>query len=56
MDNIYENIEKHNLIKERKILIVFLDIIPDTLKNKNLQQRATEVFIRSRNRDICLVL
>ena len=37
-------------------MILFLDVIPDTLRNENLQQRATEVFIRSRNRDICLVL
>ena len=37
-------------------MILFLDVIPDTLRNKNLQQRATEVFFRSRNRDICLVL
>ena len=31
MDNIYENIEKYNPSKERKILIMFVDIITDIL-------------------------
>ena len=38
MDDIYKNIEEYNLNKKRKILIVFDDLIADTLSNKNLIQ------------------
>ena len=34
MDNIYENIEEYNTNKERKVLIVFDDIIADIRSNK----------------------
>ena len=34
MDDIYKNIEECNSIKERKILIVFDDVIPDMFSNK----------------------
>ena len=35
MDNIYKNFEEYNPNKKRKTLIVFDDMIPDTLGNKN---------------------
>ena len=35
MDDIYKNIEKYNPNKKRKILIVFDDMIADTINNKN---------------------
>ena len=38
MDNVYENIQECNLNKERKILIVFLDMIADLLNNKNFNK------------------
>ena len=39
MDDIYKNIEEYNPKKERKILIVFDDMIADILSNKkNLVQ------------------
>ena len=34
MDNIYKTIEEYNPNKERKILIVFHDMIADMLSNK----------------------
>ena len=34
MNDIYKNIEEQNPNKERKILIVFDDMIADTLSNK----------------------
>ena len=34
MDNIYENNEEYNPNKERKILIVFDDIMADMLNNR----------------------
>ena len=38
MDDINKNIEEYNLKKKRKILIVFDDMIPDMLSDKNLIQ------------------
>ena len=37
MDDIYKNIEEYNPNKKRKILIVFDDMIADTLINKKSQ-------------------
>ena len=34
MDDIYKNIEEYNPVKERKILIVFSDMIADMLSKK----------------------
>ena len=34
--------------KRRKILIVFDDMIPDMINNKNLNRTVTEFFIRGR--------
>ena len=36
MDNIYKNIEELNPNKQRKILIVFYDVISDMLSNKKV--------------------
>ena len=35
MQDIYKNIEDYNPDKKRKVLIVFDDIIADTINNKN---------------------
>ena len=43
MDGIYENIEENNLIKERKILILFGDMVADMLSNKKLVPIVTEL-------------
>ena len=43
MDDIYENIEENNLIKERKILILFGDMVADMLSNKKLVPIVTEL-------------
>ena len=39
MQDVYKNIEEHNIGKKRKILIVFDDIIADMINNKNLIQQ-----------------
>ena len=38
MDDIYENIEVYNPNKERKLLIVFDDMISDIFSNKEVIQ------------------
>ena len=54
IDDIYENIEEYNRNKERKILIVFDDMIADMLNNKKLNPIVTELFIRVRKVNISL--
>ena len=46
MDDIYQNIEKYNPNKKRKILVVFDDIFADMLSNKKLNPMVNELFIR----------
>ena len=52
MNDIYENFEKYNPNKKRKILIVFDGMIADMLSNKKLNSVVTELFIRGRKLNI----
>ena len=56
MQDDYKNIDEYNVDKERKILIVFDDMIPDLINNKKLNSMITELFIRGRKLNISLVL
>ena len=56
MQNVYKNIEGYNLGRERKILIVFDDMIADMINNKKLNPIVTELFIRGRKLNISIVL
>ena len=55
MDDIYRNIEECSPNKNRKILIVFDDLIADMLINKKLNPKVTDLFIRKRKLNISLV-
>ena len=55
MDDIYKNFEEYNPSKERKILIVFDDVIADRLSNKKLNPIVTELFITGRKLSISFV-
>ena len=55
MQDIYKNINEYNADKERKILIVFDDMIVDMINNKKLNSIVTELFIRHRKLNISLV-
>ena len=46
MRDVFKNIEDYNLGRERKILIVFDDMISDMINNKKLDPIVTELFIR----------
>ena len=48
MQDVYKNIEDYNPRKNRKILIVFDDMIADMINNKKLNPIVTELFIRGR--------
>ena len=55
MDDVYENIHNYNLSRQRKILIVFDDMVADIMKNKKFQAIIKELFIRCRKLNISLV-
>ena len=55
MQDIYKNINEYNADKERKILIVFEDMIVDMINNRKLNSIVTELFIRHRKLNISLV-
>ena len=56
MQDVYKNIDEYNIDKERKILIVFDDMIADMINSKKLKSIVTELFIRGRKLNISLVL
>ena len=55
MEDVYENIDEYKINKERRILIVFDDMIADMINNKKLNSIVTELFIRGRKLNISLV-
>ena len=56
MQDVYKNIDEYNSVKNRKMLIVFDDMITDMVNNKNLNSVMTELFIRSRKLTFLLLL
>ena len=48
MQDVYENIDEYNVVKECQILIVFDDMIADMINNKKLNSIVTELCIRGR--------
>ena len=55
MHDVYKNIDECNIDKDRKILIVFDDMIADMINNKKLNSILTELFIRDRILNISFV-
>ena len=55
MQDVYKNIDEYNVVKERKILIFFDDMIADMINNKKLNSIVTKLFIRGRKLNISLV-
>ena len=49
MDDICKNIEEYNPNEKRKILIVFDDMIADTLSNKKINPIVTEYLLEEEN-------
>ena len=48
MQDVYKNSEEYNPIKNRKVLIVFDDMIADMINNNKLNPIVTELFVRDR--------
>ena len=55
MNGVYVNIDNYNPSRNRKILIVFDDMIADIMTNKKFQSVIKELFIRCRKINISLV-
>ena len=55
MQNVYRNIDEYNVNKERKMLIVFNDMIVDMINNKKLNSIVTDLFIRGRKLNSYLI-
>ena len=55
MRDVYKNNNYYNPDKEKKILIVFDDVIADMINNRTLDSIVTELFIRGRKLNISLV-
>ena len=54
MDYVFFNIDDFNIGRKRKVVIIFDDMIPDIVTNKNYQQVIKELFMRSRKINIYL--
>ena len=54
MDDIYENIEDYNKKRQRKVLIIFDDMISHVMSDKKAQQVFKYLFIRCRKLNISL--
>ena len=55
MEDVYKNIGKYNVDKERKILTAFDHMIADMINNKKLNSVVAELFIRDRTLNITIV-
>ena len=55
MNDVYENTDLYNPNRNRKVLIVFDDMIADIMANKNFQSIIKELFIKCRKKNISLV-
>ena len=55
MQVVYKNVQKYNIGKKRKILIVFDDMIVDVINNEKLNPIVTELFIRGRKLNTSIV-
>ena len=56
MRDVYININYYNPDKEKKILIVFDDMIADMINNKKLNSIVAELFVKGSKLSICFVL
>ena len=55
MDDTHENIDKYNLGKKRKLLIIFDDMVADFLRNKKASIDSKALFIRIKKQIISIV-
>ena len=54
MDDIYEDVDNYNPKRNKKVLIVFGDMVSDIMTNKKFQSIIKELFIRCRKLNLSL--
>ena len=54
MQDVYKNIEKYNLGKKRKVVIVFDNIVADMISNKKPNPVVVELSIRHKKLNISI--
>ena len=55
MDDVLDNINNYNKNRDKKVLIVFDDMITDIKNNKNFKRIIKELFYRARKINISVV-
>ena len=55
MDDVLDNINKYNKNRDKKVLIVFDDMIADIMRNEKFKAIIKELFIRCRKLNISIV-
>ena len=55
MNDVYENINNYNKSRDKKVLIVFDDMIADIEYNKNFKRIIKELFYRARKINVSIV-
>ena len=55
MDDVLDNINNYNKNRDKKILIVFDDMIADIMRNEKFKAITKELFIRCRKLNISIV-
>ena len=55
MDDVLDNINKYNKNRDKKVLIVFDDMIADMMRNEKFKAIIKELFIRCRKLNISIV-
>ena len=56
MNDVYENINNYNKNRDKKVLIVFDDMIANIEYNKNFKRIIKELFYRARKISVSIVL
>ena len=55
MDNVFDNINNYNKNRDKKLLIIFDDMIADTMRSEKFKAIVKELFIRCRKLNISIV-
>ena len=55
MNDVLEDINNYNKKRDKKVLIIFDDMIPDIMRSKKFKAIVKELFIRCRKLNISIV-
>ena len=55
MNDVLEDINNYNKNRDKKVLIIFDDMIADIMRSKKFKEIVKELFIRSRKLNVSIV-